>query len=285
MAPTLVTATPAPSTPASVRAKSRARRPLAYAGLCAAAVGVTWSVWHFQSKPGENAIATKGSLPAAEIAPAPADPKEAALARSATTVKKFLATADWETAKSMIAAQDTPGTTAPASFLPGRFKPLAAEGKFNPVAVTTKENAGQYQVIWEIENPHDAEKLVMTADDTPEGVRIRWYQPPYFVASQQGTRANESNQQNMALVTNQPPMAPLPVETPVADPIPAAPEAKPAATPSKEETILAAIDVPQATSKGSAPLNNTAAKQKPTDKGTASTKTPKAKITPNKSPQ
>ncbi len=285
-APALVTAPEAAASTSTVRARVRSRRPLAYAGLCAAVAGVAWSAWHFRAQQGSDlALTPAASNSAASVAPAPADPRVAALARSTEAVKKFLATSEWSVARSMIATQDTPGEAPSPAYLPGRFQPLVTDGKFNPVSVATKENAGQYQVVWEIENPRDAEKLVMTADDTSDGVRIRWYQPPYFIASQQGTNASAATQA-IAQVTPPPAAAPPidPAQQPTTAPA-AAPEPSPAAQPTEKETILAAIDVPPAPSNGSAPLNNAAAKSKPTTKGTASTNTPKTQPKPTSAPQ
>jgi uncharacterized protein involved in high-affinity Fe2+ transport len=243
--------------------KVQCRRSLAYAGLCAAVAGVAWSAWRMQtphgcSTPLANAVS---SVPVDVLVPA--NPKVAALDRSTAAIKKFLATTTWEAARSLIATQDTPGDAPSDAFVPRRFNPLANEGIFKPVSVTSKENAGQYQIIWEIENPHDAEKLVMTADDTPEGVRIRWYQPPYFIASQKGTKPNNSNEA-VAQVNAAP--AGLPVREP---------QEVPGSSLKQAEVIMAAIDVPPSAGNGSAPLNNAAAKLDANPTGTASTKSPK----------
>lgn len=244
----------------------KSRRPLALAGLAAALVGMGWAAWQYRPQ-AAPAVAIVPVMETPAVPAQPVDQRATALTRSTEAVKQFLAANDWDTARSMIAPQDTPGSTPDAAFQPNRFQALATQGKFNPLAINPKENANQFQIVWEIQNPNDADKLMLTADDTAEGVRIRWYQPPYFVATTQGTVPAP------AMVAAQtPPPAPAPVE--VAPP--AAPEPAPAAV-----TILAAIDAATSPpSQGSAPLNNEASKVKAEEKPTASAKTkPRATAT------
>ncbi len=273
-APSQSLVTLASAVPAAPRwGKVQCRRSLAYAGLCAAVAGVAWSAWRMQTPHSCSTPLAHAATSVPVDVPVPANPKVAALDRSTAAIKKFLATSDWSVARSLIAPQDTPGDAPSDAFIPSRFNPLANEGIFKPVSVTTKENAGQYQIIWEIENPHDAEKLVMTADDTPEGVRIRWYQPPYFIASQKGTRVNNPNE---AVAQANAARAVLPAPEPHEAPV---------SSLKQSEAIMAAIDVPPSASNGSAPLNNAAAKLDANTAGHASTNSLNGKSKPPAAPK
>lgn len=238
VAPVLDVMQPAPLV---ASAKPSGSRKWLFVGLGLAILGGGVAVW--QSQTGGFGSGSSASAVATESTSATivsADPKTQAIDRSCALAKKFLATPDWASARKMVAAQDVTGSVSEPAFQPEQFGRFSKSNKWSPLKVDEKENAGQFQVVWQVTDQENSEQLLLTVDDTAEGPKVRWYQPPYVVAAVGGTNGNKPK---------------AVAETPAAPPA-TAPAAAPPAPVTPEATVLAVTENPRLPSNGSSALLN-----------------------------
>lgn len=217
-------------------AKPSGSRKWLFAGLSVAILGGVFALKQFHPE----SLNLSGGTPSPESTPAPvvsSDPKTQAIERSCSLAKKFLATSDWTIARSMVAAQDVPGTASDPGFQAEQFCRFSKSSKWTPLKVDEKENAGKFQIVWQVTDEGNSEHLLLTVDDTADGPKVRWYQPPYVVAAVGGTNGT-------------------PQKTTVTPPPAALPAAAPAATVTAEAAVLATTANSSLPSNGSSALLN-----------------------------
>jgi hypothetical protein len=203
-------------------AKSSSSRKWLFAGLGVAVLGGVFALKQFRPE----YLNLSGAKPSPENTLAPvvsSDPKTQAIERSCSLAKKFLATSDWTIARSMVAAQDVPGTASDPGFQAEQFCRFSKSSKWTPLKVDEKENAGKFQIVWQVTDEGNSEHLLLTVDDTADGPKVRWYQPPYVVAAVGGTNGTPQK----PTVT---PPASMPAATPAAPATPVTAEAAVLAT-------------------------------------------------------
>lgn len=243
--------------------KTQLRPPFLVAALVASGLGLAWSVYQHQGGNSTKEI-VQATAPAV-----PVTPEVAAVERSKKVVHEFLQAPDWPTARKLVDERDITGTISEPAFRPAQFQRLAQQAEWTPVKVQPNGAEGQYQIVWQIDVPQESLRLMLTADDTAAGPRVRWFKPPAFVPVVGGTNANRlpkrPDEIAAELAANQPQPAPPP------------PAMEPAA-PVMQETILAATEAAP-TSSGAAPLLNAGAKPaEPASSTAANTPAPKPEV-------
>ena len=241
---------------ATVPAKASGSRIWLFAGLGIAVLGGCFALQQFKQRTGTTETTAQSSVPEPVIS---GDPKMQAIERSSSLVKKFLSTPDWASARSMVFDQDVTGSGSEPAFKPDQFQEFAKSAKFTPIKVDEKENAGLFQIVWQVTREDQAEQLVLTVDDTANGPKVRWYQPPFIVAAVGGTNSTKKPE-----AVNVPSTAPT-----------ASPTITPAQPTTPEETILAATKNPTLPSNGSSALLNPKIEKATDAASTASAASPK----------
>lgn len=248
--------------------KTQLRRPFLVAALAASVVGLAWSV-NQHLAPGSSHLCLVNPPISAPVVPKTEQQlKEEAIARSKDAVRDFLAAKDWPSARRLVDPRDITGSLSEAAFRPEQFAQVVKEAQWTPTTIEGQGETGTYQIQWSIQSPAIPARLVLTAADTPNGPRVRWFRPPVFEPLAAGT-------------IQPPPVAVAQTPRPITTPAPEVPT--PAPKPTAKEAVVAANEAAQPTSSGSAPLLNSPAKSpKGPEKSTAVTRPATPKRTPPK---
>lgn len=250
--------------------KTQLRRPFLVAALAASLVGLGWSVKQ-QMVPGSKHLCLVNPPVSAPAVPkTEQELKEEAIARSKETVQAFLAAKDWPSARRLVDPRDITGSLSEAAFRPEQFAQVVKEAQWTPETIEGQGDAGTYQIRWIIQSPTIPARLILTAADTPNGPRVRWFRPPVFEPLTVGTIQPAAAP---AAVAQTPPVPPA-----ITTPTPEAPTPKP--KPTTKETVAAATEAAKPTITGSAPLLTPASAQKSPEKSTAANRPATPKQTP-----
>ena len=224
--------------------------------LAAVAIVAAVGFWTLKMRSAVDGNAQADTTPL----PPPASRAEA-IERNSAMVRHFLASATWPEARPLVATQDITGTLAEPAFQPERFQPLAQNGTFTPEQVEEIGAPYQMRIVWNIQSAHEASRLTLISEDTPDGPRVRWHQPPAFLSVVGGTNATLPPAATAPQISEPAPMPPTPPSTPRLDAV--------AAT-----TLLAAAQ--KAAPQSSAPLVQPATEPSPNPPATAAV--PRAKV-------